>query len=174
MCNSELAFRSRSFGASSTPATPSTSSPSASSLLRLFTFRVLSSPPSSSFNRTYPVITSNEYSLFFANCNPDTAISMSLRALQPQPYLLLPLLAHTHLPSLFFLFSVAYFSFFAFFLSLTKHLILLANAFNLLSAAALKHRLNLAGTPHAFDHILFFLSRFTRVILLLAPCLLFR
>ncbi|KAL2319929.1 hypothetical protein Fmac_028898 [Flemingia macrophylla] len=140
--------------------------------LRLFTFRVLSPPPSSSFNCTYPVTTSNEYNLFFANCNPDTAVSMFLRALQPQPYPHLPLLAHTHLPSLFFLFSVTYFSFFAFSLSLTKHLLLLANAHNLLPAAALKHRLNLAGTPRASNHILFFLSRFTRVVLLFAPCLL--
>ncbi|KAL2349304.1 hypothetical protein Fmac_003304 [Flemingia macrophylla] len=154
-------FRSRSFGASSTPATPSAPSPSAS----------FSLPPSSSFNRTYPVTISNEYSLLFVNCNPDTTVSMSLRALQPQPYPHLPLLAHTHLPSLFFLFSVACFSFFAFSLSLTKHLLLLANTLNLLSTVALKHRLNLADTPRASDHILFFLSRFVRVVLLFAPCL---
>ncbi|KAL2318369.1 hypothetical protein Fmac_032245 [Flemingia macrophylla] len=142
--------------------------------LRLFTFRVLSPPPSSSFNRIYPVTTSNEYSLFFANCNPDTAVSMSLRALQPQLYPHLPLLAHTHLPSLFFLFSVTYFFFFAFSLSRTKHFLLLANALNLLSAAALKHRLNLADTPRTSDHILLFLSLFARVVLLFAPCLLCR
>ncbi|KAL2318629.1 hypothetical protein Fmac_032505 [Flemingia macrophylla] len=140
--------------------------------LRLFTFRVFSPPPSFSFNRTYPVTTSNKYNIFFANCNPDTAVSMSFRALQPQPYPHLPLLAHTHLPSLFFLFSVAYFSFFAFSLSLTKHLLFLTNALNLLSTAALKHRLNLASTPRASDHILFFLSRFARIIFLFRPCLL--
>ncbi|KAL2330146.1 hypothetical protein Fmac_017727 [Flemingia macrophylla] len=121
-------------------------------ILRLFTFIVLSPPPSSSFNSTYPVTTtSNEYSLFFINCNPDTVVSMSLRTelfnLNPTHTYLSS--AHTHLPSLFFLFSVAYFSFFAFSLSLTKHLIIpslfLANTFNLLHVAALKHCLNLAA-----------------------------
>ncbi|KAL2346942.1 hypothetical protein Fmac_000942 [Flemingia macrophylla] len=55
--------------------------------LRLFTFRVLSLPPSSSFNRTYPVTTSNEYNLFFANCNPDTIVSISPNTSSSSPTL---------------------------------------------------------------------------------------
>ncbi|KAL2322333.1 hypothetical protein Fmac_026712 [Flemingia macrophylla] len=127
--------------------------------LCLFTFDVLSPPPSSSFNRTYPVTTPNEYSLFFANCKLNITVSMSLRS---ELFNLYPTRteissAHTHLPSLFFLFSVAYFSFFTFSLSLTKHLLipsfLLANALNLLSTAAFKHRINLVVTPVANENL---------------------
>ncbi|KAL2322332.1 hypothetical protein Fmac_026711 [Flemingia macrophylla] len=74
-----------------TPATPSTSSPS-------------------SFNCTYLATTPNKYSLFFANCNPDTTVSISLRTelfnLNPTRTKISS--AHTHLPSFFFLFSVTY------------------------------------------------------------------
>ncbi|KAL2338655.1 hypothetical protein Fmac_013101 [Flemingia macrophylla] len=78
--------------------------------LRFFTFRVLSPPPSSSFNRTYLVTIPNEYSLFFANCNPETAVFMSLfiEFFNLNPIRTEISFAHTHLASLFFLFSVAY------------------------------------------------------------------
>ncbi|KAL2340022.1 hypothetical protein Fmac_007962 [Flemingia macrophylla] len=77
--------------------------------LCLFTFHVLSPPPSSSFNCTYLVTTHKEYNLFFANCNPDTAFSMSLRIelfnLNPTRTEISS--SHTYLSPLFFLFSVA-------------------------------------------------------------------
>ncbi|KAL2320814.1 hypothetical protein Fmac_029783 [Flemingia macrophylla] len=94
--------------------------------LRLFTFRDLSLPLSSSFNRTYPVTTPNEYNLFFANCNPDTAVSMSLltELFNLNSTRIEISSTNTHLPSLFLLFSVSYLSFFAFSLSLTKHLLI--------------------------------------------------
>ncbi|KAJ8438433.1 hypothetical protein Cgig2_004543 [Carnegiea gigantea] len=45
----------------------------------LFTFRDLSPPPASSFNQSYPVSIPNEYSLFFANCNPESFVTMTVR-----------------------------------------------------------------------------------------------
>ncbi|KAL2343858.1 hypothetical protein Fmac_005143 [Flemingia macrophylla] len=128
-----------------TPATPSTSSPSVS-------FLRLPPPPSTAPTPSPP----NKYSLFFTNCNPDTTVSMSLRIKLFNLNLTRTEIssAHTHLPSLF---SIAYFSFFAFSFSLTKHLLipslLLANALNLLSVAALKHPLNLAGTHVAIGNL---------------------
>uniref|UniRef100_A0A803N8H2 Protein GPR107 n=1 Tax=Chenopodium quinoa TaxID=63459 RepID=A0A803N8H2_CHEQI len=44
----------------------------------LFTFRDLSPPPASSFNQSYPVSIPNEYSLFFANCNPESSVTMTV------------------------------------------------------------------------------------------------
>ncbi|KAL0017050.1 hypothetical protein SO802_004119 [Lithocarpus litseifolius] len=44
----------------------------------LFTFRDLSPPPNS-FNCSYPVSSPNEYSLFFANCVPESTVSMAVR-----------------------------------------------------------------------------------------------
>ncbi|KAL2343857.1 hypothetical protein Fmac_005142 [Flemingia macrophylla] len=59
---------------------------------------------------TYPITTPSEYNLFFTNCNPDTVVSMFLRT---ELFNLKPIRTeisstHTHLPSLFFLFSVVY------------------------------------------------------------------
>ncbi|KAK4392204.1 protein CANDIDATE G-PROTEIN COUPLED RECEPTOR 7 [Sesamum angolense] len=45
----------------------------------LFTFRDLSPPPDSSFNHSYPITAPNEYSLFFANCAPQSTVSMDVR-----------------------------------------------------------------------------------------------
>ncbi|XP_060201724.1 protein CANDIDATE G-PROTEIN COUPLED RECEPTOR 7-like isoform X2 [Lycium barbarum] len=45
----------------------------------LFTFRDLSPPPNSSFDNTYPVTSPNEYLLFFANCAPESKVSMDVR-----------------------------------------------------------------------------------------------
>ncbi|KAH0995641.1 hypothetical protein GBA52_019505 [Prunus armeniaca] len=81
-------------------------------ITRLFNFRELSPPPLSSFNHSYPVSAPNEYSLFFANCAPETTVSMLVRTevynLDPdgaRDYLSAGL---THLPSLFFVFFLAY------------------------------------------------------------------
>ncbi|KAL3628581.1 Protein CANDIDATE G-PROTEIN COUPLED REPTOR 7 [Castilleja foliolosa] len=45
----------------------------------LFTFRDLSPPPLPFFNQTYPITSPNEYSLFFANCAPESKVSMNVR-----------------------------------------------------------------------------------------------
>ncbi|KAL2323318.1 hypothetical protein Fmac_027697 [Flemingia macrophylla] len=149
----------------------------------LFNFRELSPPPSASFNRTFPLTLPNEYSLFFANCAPDTAVSMSLRTelynLNPsdssRDYLSA---GQTHLPTLFSLFSLLYFLFLALWLRLCLlnrrslhriHLLmaalLLMKALNLLSAAEDNHFVKTTGTPHGWD-VLFYIFQFLRVVLL--------
>ncbi|KAM0024635.1 putative transmembrane protein GPR107/GPR108 [Helianthus debilis subsp. tardiflorus] len=45
--------------------------------LLLFTFRDLS--PKWSFNRSFPVMYPSEYSLFFANCDPGSRVTMDFR-----------------------------------------------------------------------------------------------
>jgi len=80
----------------------------------LFTFRDLSPPPTASFNRSYPVTSPNEYSLFFANCAPETSVSMvvhteayNLNSDASRDYLSA---GQTQLPSLYFLFSETLFA----------------------------------------------------------------
>ncbi|KAM1122886.1 hypothetical protein FF1_004338 [Malus domestica] len=48
-------------------------------ITHLFNFKELSPPPQASFNHSYPVSTPNEYSLFFANCVPETTVSIIVR-----------------------------------------------------------------------------------------------
>ncbi|XP_054802695.1 protein CANDIDATE G-PROTEIN COUPLED RECEPTOR 7-like [Prosopis cineraria] len=149
---------------------------------RLFTFRDLSPPPLASFNRSYPVTTPNEYSLFFANCAPETAVSMVVRtevynldADGSKDYLSA---GQTQLPVLYFLFSLAYFAFLGFwvYISYTNkrsvhriHLLmaglLLVKALNLIFAAEDKHYVKTTGTPHGWD-VLFYIFQFIRVVLL--------
>nr|KYP46700.1 Protein GPR107 family [Cajanus cajan] len=150
----------------------------------LFTFRCLSPPPASSFNHTYPLILPARYSLFFANCNPESSVSMKLHT---EFFTLnrdgsrnyLPS-GHALLPSLFFLFSILYFSFLAFWLYLchvSNHSLLhrihflmpsllLAKALSLLFAAAVKHHANLTGISHAWDDVTFLVFDFVSVVLL--------
>ncbi|KAJ7977053.1 Transmembrane receptor [Quillaja saponaria] len=87
-------------------------------IFHLFTFRHLSPPPFSSFNRSYPVTSPNEYSLFFANCAPETSVSMVVRTEVynldrdgSKDYLSA---GQTQLPSLYFIFFVSYFAFLGF------------------------------------------------------------
>ncbi|TKY52850.1 integral to membrane [Spatholobus suberectus] len=147
----------------------------------LFTFRDLSPPPAASANHTYPVTIPNEYSLFFANCAPETTVSMSLHTELynldgDSPDFLSA--GQTQLPTLFSLFSVAYFAFLAIWLHLCHsnrrslhriHLLmaalLLMKALNLLCAAEDKHFVKVSGTPHGWD-VLFYIFQFIRVVLL--------
>ncbi|KAG2690420.1 hypothetical protein I3760_09G185700 [Carya illinoinensis] len=84
----------------------------------------------------------------------------------------------THLPTLFFLFSLAYFAFLAFWIHLCYtnkrsvhriHLLmaglLLMKALNLICAAEDKHYVKVTGTPHGWD-VLFYIFQFIRVVLL--------
>ncbi|KAG6671016.1 hypothetical protein I3843_09G182200 [Carya illinoinensis] len=148
----------------------------------LFTFRELSPPPVSSFNHSYPVSSPDEYSLFFANCAAGSSISMDVRTEvynldldNSRDYLSAGL---THLPTLFFLFSLAYFAFLAFWIHLCYtnkrsvhriHLLmaglLLMKALNLICAAEDKHYVKVTGTPHGWD-VLFYIFQFIRVVLL--------
>ncbi|KAL6138667.1 hypothetical protein ACLB2K_063946 [Fragaria x ananassa] len=149
---------------------------------RLFDFRNLSPPPASTFNHSYPVTSPNEYSLFFANCAPETTVTMDVRTevynLDPdgsRDYLSAGL---THLPSLFSVFSVAYLAFLGFWIylcyshKLSTHRIhilmgglLLMKALNLICAAEDKHYVKVTGTAHGWD-VLFYIFQFLRVVLL--------
>ncbi|RZC21181.1 protein GPR107-like [Glycine soja] len=151
-------------------------------ILLLFTFRDLSPPPVASFNRSYPVTSPNEYSLFFANCAPETSVTMSvhteaynLDADGSRDYLSA---GQTLLPSLYFLFFLTYLSFFSFWLyicytnKLSVHrihllmsLLLLMKALNLICAAEDKHYVKATGLPHGWD-VLFYIFQFIRVVLL--------
>ncbi|KAL9318296.1 hypothetical protein ACSQ67_014813 [Phaseolus vulgaris] len=132
----------------------------------LFTFRDLSPPPAASINRTFPVTIANEYSLFFANCAPETSVSMAVHTelynLDPDTSRDYLSAGQTQLPSLFFVFSVAYFAFLALWFYLCHsnrrslhriHLLmgalLLMKALNLLCAAEDKHYVKSTGTPTA-------------------------
>lgn len=149
----------------------------------LFSFRDLSPPPSSSFNHSYPVTSPNEYSLFFANCAPESKVTMNVRTElynlddlgRVKDYLSAGL---TQLPSLYFLFSLAYFAFLAFWIyfclknktsvhqiHLLMSLLVAMKALNLLCAAEDKHYVKVTGTPHGWD-ILFYIFQFIRVVLL--------
>ncbi|KAJ7972490.1 Transmembrane receptor [Quillaja saponaria] len=151
-------------------------------IFRLFNFRYLSPPPSSSFNRSYPVTSPNEYSLFFANCAPETSVSMVVRTEVynldldgSKDYLSA---GQTRLPSLYFVFSLAYFAFLGFWaytcytnkrsvhrIHLLMSGLLLIKALNLICAAEDKHYVKVTGTPHGWD-VLFYIFQFIRVVLL--------
>ncbi|KAL3536345.1 hypothetical protein ACH5RR_004806 [Cinchona calisaya] len=152
-------------------------------IAHLFTFRDLSPPPASSFNQSYPVTSPNEYNLFFANCNPESKVSMHVRTElynldnlgRVKDYLSAGL---TQLPSLFFIFSIFYFGFLGFWIyycyknrlsvhriHLLMSLLVVMKALNLLFAAEDKHYVKTTGTPHGWD-VLFYIFQFIRVVLL--------
>ncbi|KAG6437394.1 hypothetical protein SASPL_102309 [Salvia splendens] len=149
----------------------------------LFTFRDLSPPPHSSFSHSYPITSPNEYSLFFANCAPESTVSMNVRTElynldgrgDEKDYLSAGL---TQLPSLYFCFSVIYVAFLAYWIyvllqnkksvhriHLLMGLLVVMKALNLLCAAEDKHYVKVTGTPHGWD-VLFYIFQFIRVVLL--------
>lgn len=148
--------------------------------IHLFTFQDLTNKPIS-FNGTYPVKIPNEYSLYFANCNPNTLVTMSVYTEiynlegRVKDYLSA---GQTQLPTLFFLFSLAYFVFLGFWIyycynnkrsvhriHLLMTALVLMKALNLLFAAEDKHYVKVFGTPHGWD-VLFYIFQFIRVTLL--------
>lgn len=151
-------------------------------ILSLFTFRDLSPPPHASFNQSYPVSSPNEYSLFFANCAPESQVTMSVRTTvynidngKTKDYLSA---GQTQLPALYFLFSLAYFAFLVFWIHTCYrnkrsvhriHMLmaglLMMKALNLICAAEDKHYVKVTGTPHGWD-VLFYIFQFIRVVLL--------
>ncbi|KAG6770416.1 hypothetical protein POTOM_026098 [Populus tomentosa] len=151
-------------------------------ILPLFTFRDLLPPPLSSFNNSYPVTAPNEYSLFFANCAPETRVSMSVKTEiynldrdGSRDYLSAGL---TQLPWLYSLYFLAYAGFLGLWIYVLYsnkrsihriHLLmgglLLMKALNLICAAEDKHYVKVTGTPHGWD-VLFYIFQFIRVVLL--------
>nr|GMD65401.1 protein GPR107-like [Ipomoea batatas] len=147
----------------------------------LFTFRDLSPPPVSSFNHSYPITAPNEYSLFFANCAPESKVSMEVRTElynldgRVKDYLSAGL---TQIPALYFVFSLVYFGFLGFWVYICYtnktsvhriHLLmaglLIMKALNLICAAEDKHYVKVSGTAHGWD-VLFYIFQFIRVVLL--------
>ncbi|CAM8886907.1 unnamed protein product [Rhodiola kirilowii] len=150
-------------------------------IVSLFTFQKLSPPPHASFDETFKVEAPNEYSLFFANCNPQTSVSMAVRTEMynvdngVNDYLSA---GQTQLPTLYFLFGAVYAGFLVGWIyicvknKLNAHrihalmgLLLLMKAMNLLCAAEDKHYVKVTGKPHGWD-VLFYIFQSIRVVLL--------
>ncbi|KAK4276305.1 hypothetical protein QN277_019269 [Acacia crassicarpa] len=149
---------------------------------RLFNFSDLSPPPLGSFSRSYPVSTPNEYSLFFANCVPQTAVSMVVRtevynldSHGSKDYLSA---GQTQLPTLYFLFSLAYLPFLGFLayvcytnkqsvhrIHLLMSSLVLVKVLNLIFVTADMYFVKVTGTPHGW-HVLFYIFQFVLVVLL--------
>lgn len=152
----------------------------------LFSFRELSPPPLSSANKSFPVTLPNEYSLFFANCAPESQVTMdvhtelyNLDAGGVKDYLPAGL---TQLPTIYFTTFLAYTVFLGFWsymclqsyrlrsgsvhrIHLLMGGLLITKALNLICAAEDKHYVKVTGTPHGWD-ILFYIFQFFRVVLL--------
>ncbi|KAK7279418.1 hypothetical protein RJT34_24470 [Clitoria ternatea] len=147
---------------------------------RLFTFRDLSPPPMASFNRTYPVTLPNEYSLFFANCAPESSVSMIIHTelynTDSNGFHNHLSVGQTPLPYLSFLFSITYFAFYIFFCYSTKCSLRLIHFFvasflfvmalSLLCVAVDKYNIMVTGTPIPFLDLPFFVLQFIPVVLL--------
>uniref|UniRef100_A0A7N0UDL0 Uncharacterized protein n=1 Tax=Kalanchoe fedtschenkoi TaxID=63787 RepID=A0A7N0UDL0_KALFE len=150
-------------------------------IVPLFTFEKLSPPPHASLDDTINVDSPNEYSLFFANCNPQSSVSMTVRTEMynldngVKDYLSA---GQTQLPTLYFLFGTVYVAFLAGWIyiclknKLNAHrihalmgLLVLMKALNLLCAAEDKHYVKVTGKPHGWD-VLFYIFQTIRVVLL--------
>ncbi|CAM8889131.1 unnamed protein product [Rhodiola kirilowii] len=150
-------------------------------IVPLLTFEKLTPPPHASFDGTFKVGAPNEYSLFFANCNPQTSVSMAVRTEMynidgvVKDYLSA---GQTQLPTLYFLFGTVYVGFLVGWIyicvkdKLNAHrihvlmgLLLLMKALNLLCAAEDKHYVKVTGKPHGWD-VLFYIFQSLRVVLL--------
>ncbi|WJX09259.1 Protein CANDIDATE G-PROTEIN COUPLED REPTOR 7 [Trifolium repens] len=155
-------------------------------IYHIFTFRDLSPPPSTSFNRSYPVVAPSEYNVFFANCAPETSVSMIVRteifnfdSNGSKDYLSA---GQTQLPSLFFFFFLAYLILFVFWVyacHTNRHsihrihplmvVLILIKGLNLICAAEYKHYSKVTGLPHGWNvwfYIFQFVMLFAVIILI--------
>lgn len=152
-------------------------------ILHLFTFIDLSPPPRSQFNRSYQITSPNDYSLFFANCVPETRVSMKVRTeiyhnLDPNGSKDYLLAGSTQLPGLYLVFSLCYLSFLCFWfcfcwnnkqivkrIHLLMAALLLVKSLTLICAAVYKHYVKVTGTAHGWN-IVFYIFQFISVVLL--------
>ncbi|CAI9273345.1 unnamed protein product [Lactuca saligna] len=148
----------------------------------LFTFQDLSPPPHSSLNKSYPINYPDEYSLFFANCNRESLVSMDVRTElyntddgNHRDYLSA---GQTQLPSFYFLFSIIYLCFLVLWIlecfnnkgsvhriHFLMAVLLILKSLNLLCAAEEKHKVKVTGTAHGWD-VLFYTFQFLKAVLL--------
>ncbi|KAL0915038.1 hypothetical protein M5K25_015435 [Dendrobium thyrsiflorum] len=149
----------------------------------LFTFRDLYKPSLNNYNNSFPITHPDEYSLYFANCAPETQVSMSVRTemynVRPDGSRDFLSVGQAPVPSIYFLFALFYAVFLAiwiYFSLFKNHLsaqrihqimaaLLLVKALNLIFAAEDQHFIRLSGTPHGWD-VLFYLFQFLKGVLL--------
>ncbi|KAL8227107.1 hypothetical protein R6Q57_016939 [Mikania cordata] len=143
----------------------------------LFTFRDLPSLHQSSFNKSYLVTYSSEYSLFFVNCVPNSLVTMDVRTElfntddgATKDYLSSGL---THLPYLYFIFSLIYLCFLGFWICvcfknkrsvhhvhLLMSLLLTMKALSLFCAAEDNHHVKVTGYHHNGWNVLYYMFHF--------------
>ncbi|ONK62368.1 uncharacterized protein A4U43_C07F3160 [Asparagus officinalis] len=149
----------------------------------LFTFRDLSPPPFNSYNRTFPIALADDYNLFFANCVPESEVSMSVRTVlynaQPDGSRDYLPIGEAPVPTVCFLFSLIYVAFLVIWIHFglianrsSAHRIhylmaglLVAKILNLVFKAEDQHYVRITGTPHGWD-VLFYLFQFIKGVLL--------
>ncbi|KAK1434939.1 hypothetical protein QVD17_00694 [Tagetes erecta] len=148
----------------------------------LFTFRDLSVTSPYSFRKTYPVTYPSEYSLFFANCNFESSVTMHVRTelynnvnWTTKNYLSDGL---TQLPFLYFIFSLIYMCFLRFWMSMCfknqrffhrihvlMSALLVTKAISLICVTMDKHHVQVTGTHNVWN-VLFYTFRFVNVVIL--------
>ncbi|ERN01131.1 hypothetical protein AMTRI_Chr03g146310 [Amborella trichopoda] len=145
----------------------------------LFSFNDLG--PEFNYNHSYPVSVPDEYSLVFANCNPNVEVSMNVHTemynLEGETKDYLPA-GQTQLPKLYFIFFLSYVAFMGVWIYVCMknkvsvhriHLVMGAliavKALNLVCAAEDKYYVKRTGTPHGWD-IVFYAFQFLRGIML--------
>jgi G protein-coupled receptor 107 len=149
----------------------------------LFTFAELDAQ--GRYNKTFPITHPDEYSLFFANCAPETSVSMDVRTdmFNTDPdgtkdYLSVGM---APVPGIYAFFAVCYVVFLAAWLYVTlyrnrlsahriHHLmtgLLVARVLYCISAAEDQHYIRTAGTPHGWD-VMFYLFQLVKGVILFA------
>uniref|UniRef100_A0A0E0CA06 Intimal thickness related receptor IRP domain-containing protein n=1 Tax=Oryza meridionalis TaxID=40149 RepID=A0A0E0CA06_9ORYZ len=137
------------------------------------------------YTKTFPVTQPDEYSLFFANCAPETAVTMEVRTDMyntnldgSKDYLSV---GQAPVPAIYAFFTVCYLVFLAVWLYVTlyrnrlsahriHHLmsgLLAARMLYCISAAEDQHYIRIAGTPHGWD-VMFYLFQLVKGVILFA------
>ncbi|XP_058215704.1 protein CANDIDATE G-PROTEIN COUPLED RECEPTOR 7-like [Rhododendron vialii] len=163
------------------------------------TFAELSPPPQSSIsktlpipafvlkNKTLPIPSPDHLGIFFSNCEHNTSVSMQVHVetynldRNGKDYLEA---GRTQLPMIYFIFSVLYLPFLAFWLYLCHKnrsfvrkihilmaILVVMKSLNLFFEAEDKHYIKVTGTPHGWD-IWFYLFQCLRALLLLTVIML--
>uniref|UniRef100_A0ACD5W4A9 Uncharacterized protein n=1 Tax=Avena sativa TaxID=4498 RepID=A0ACD5W4A9_AVESA len=152
-------------------------------VIPLFTFADLDG--SGGYNKTFPITHPDEYSLFFANCAPESAVTMEVRTDMyntnldgSKDYLSV---GEAPVPSIYAFFALGYVVFLAGWLYLTlyhnrlsahriHHLmscLLLARMLYCISAAEDQHYIRVAGSSHGWD-VMFYLFQLVKGVILFA------
>nr|BAJ98867.1 predicted protein [Hordeum vulgare subsp. vulgare] len=152
-------------------------------VIPLFTFAELDA--NGNCNKTFPISHPDEYSLFFANCAPETAVTMEVRTDMyntnldgSKDYLSV---GQAPVPTIYAFFALGYVAFLAGWLYLTlyhnrlsahriHHLmscLLLARMLYCISAAEDQHYIRIAGSSHGWD-VMFYLFQLVKGVILFA------